>query len=66
VVKAYPFASVLLKQLEHATTRPQTPLYSDVTLAIQQTLHPPAAIKASQDVNTLRSCLKTLQKGGLC
>jgi len=66
VVKAYPFASVLLKQLEHATTRPQTPLYSDVTLAIQQTLHPPAGIKASQDVTNLRSCLKTLQTGGLC
>ena len=66
VVKAYPFASVLLKQLEHATTRPQTPLYSDVTLAIQQTLHPPASIKPVQDIDALRSCLKTLQSGGLC
>lgn len=66
VVKAYPFASVLLKQLEHATTRPQTPLYSDVTLAIQQTLHPPAGINPTQDIDALRSCLKTLQSGGLC
>lgn len=66
VIKAYPFASVLLKQLEHATTRPQTPLYSDVTLAIQQTLHPPAGINATQNINTLKSCLKTLQSGGLC
>ena len=66
VVKAYPFASVLLTQLEHATTRPQTPLYSDVTLAIQQTLHPPAGINPTQNVTSLRSCLKTLQAGGLC
>ena len=48
VVKAYPFASVLLNQLEHATTRPQTPLYSDVSLAIQQTLHPPAGINPTR------------------
>jgi multiple sugar transport system substrate-binding protein len=66
VIKAYPFAPVLLKQLEHATTRPQTPLYSDVTLAIQQTLHPPAGINPTQNVNTLKTCLKTLQSGGLC
>ncbi len=66
VVKAYPFASVLFKQLQHATTRPQTPLYSDVTLAIQQTLHPPAGINPAQDINSLRACLKTLKSGGLC
>ena len=66
VVKAYPFASVLLKQLEHATTRPQTPLYSDVTLAIQQTLHPPGGIKPTQDIDALGSCLKKLKAGGLC
>jgi multiple sugar transport system substrate-binding protein len=66
VVKAYPFAAVLLKQLEHATTRPQTPLYSDVTLAIQQTLHPPSAIQPAQNISSLKSCLKTLQSGGLC
>jgi multiple sugar transport system substrate-binding protein len=66
VVKAYPFASVLLNQLQHATTRPQTPLYSDVSLAIQQTLHPPASINPTQDISKLKSCLKTLQSGGLC
>ena len=46
VIKSYPFAAVLLKQLEHATNRPETPYYSDVTLAIQQTLHPPALDQA--------------------
>jgi multiple sugar transport system substrate-binding protein len=66
VVKTYPFAAVLLKQLENATTRPQTPLYADVSLAIQQTLHPPAGINPTQDIKSLRTCLKTLQSGGLC
>ena len=63
---ALSFASVLLNQLEHATTRPQTPLYSDVSLAIQQTLHPPAGINPTQDISKLKSCLTTLQSGGLC
>jgi trehalose/maltose transport system substrate-binding protein len=66
VIKAYPFASLLLKQLEHATNRPPTPYYSDVTLAIQQTLHPASAIQPAQDIRNLTSCVKTLIKGGLC
>ncbi len=66
VVKAYPFAATLLKQLEHATTRPETPYYSDVSLAIQQSLHPPGSIKPVADIDKLRSCLTTLLKGGLC
>ncbi len=66
VIKSYPFAAVLLKQLEHATNRPETPYYSDVTLAIQQTLHPPSSIKPVSDIKSLRSCLSTLLKGGLC
>lgn len=66
VIKAYPFAAVLLKQLENATNRPETPYYSDVTLAIQQTLHPPSSIKPVSDISSLRSCLTTLLKGGLC
>jgi multiple sugar transport system substrate-binding protein len=66
VVKAYPFAAILLKQLENATTRPQTPFYGDVTLAIQQTLHPPGGINPAANIRSLRSCLSTLLKGGLC
>jgi multiple sugar transport system substrate-binding protein len=66
VIKSYPFAAVLLKQLQNATNRPETPFYSDVTLAIQQTLHPPGSIKPVSDVSSLRSCLSTLLKGGLC
>ena len=66
VIKAYPFAAILLKQLQHATNRPATPFYSDVTLAIQQTLHPASGIQPVQDIAKLHSCLSTLLKGGLC
>jgi multiple sugar transport system substrate-binding protein len=66
VVKAYPFASLLLSQLETAANRPITPFYSDVTLAVQQTLHPPESISTQSDVNSIRSCLITLSSGGLC
>jgi multiple sugar transport system substrate-binding protein len=66
VIKAYPFAKLLLSQLSNATNRPETPFYSDVTLAIQQTLHPPAAINPAADIRTIRSCLTTLTGGGLC
>jgi multiple sugar transport system substrate-binding protein len=66
VVKQYPFAAILLKQLQNATNRPETPFYGDVTLAIQQKLHPPASINPVQDISALRSCVTTLLKGGLC
>lgn len=66
VVKAYPFAKLLLSQLSNATNRPETPFYSDVTLAIQQTLHPPASVQPVADIKSISSCLKTLSGGGLC
>jgi multiple sugar transport system substrate-binding protein len=66
VIKAYPFAKLLLSQLSDATNRPETPFYSDVTLAIQQTLHPPASIQPASDIRSIGSCLKTLSSGGLC
>jgi multiple sugar transport system substrate-binding protein len=66
VRKAYPFADLLLSQLKNATTRPETPFYSDVTLSIQQTLHPPASINPVANIHTISSCLTTLSSGGLC
>jgi multiple sugar transport system substrate-binding protein len=66
VIKAYPFAKLLLSQLSNATNRPETPYYSDVTLAIQQTLHPPASIQPVAAIHTISSCIRTLSSGGLC
>jgi multiple sugar transport system substrate-binding protein len=65
VRKSYPFADLLREQLQDAVPRPETPSYSDVTLAIQQTLHPPAAIDPESAIDTLRDRLNTLADGGL-
>jgi len=45
--------------------RPETPAYSDVTLAVQSSLHPPAGINPQASINTLRDRLNTLADGGL-
>jgi trehalose/maltose transport system substrate-binding protein len=65
VRKAYPFADLLRDQLEDSVPRPKTPNYSDVTLAIQQTLHPPASVNPQSAIDTLRDRLNTLADGGL-
>jgi multiple sugar transport system permease protein len=60
VREAYPFADLLREQLKDAVPRPETPAYSDVTLAVQQTLHPPRSINPEAAINKLRDRLKTL------
>jgi multiple sugar transport system substrate-binding protein len=65
VRKAYPFADLLRQQLKTAVPRPETPNYSDVTLAVQDTLHPPAKIDPQKAIDTLRSRLTTLANGGM-
>jgi multiple sugar transport system substrate-binding protein len=62
---AYPFADLLREQLKDSVPRPKTPAYSDVTLAVQQTLHPPRGIDPQSVITTLRDRLKTLADGGL-
>jgi multiple sugar transport system substrate-binding protein len=65
VRKVYPFADLLRETLKESTVRPFTPNYSDVTLAIQDSLHPPAKINPQQAIDTLRSRLKTVADGGM-
>jgi len=65
VRKVYPFADLLREQLKDAVPRPETPAYSDVTLAVQSSLHPPAKINPQAAINTLRDRLNTLADGGL-
>ena len=65
VRKAYPFADLLREQLKDAVPRPETPAYSDVTLAVQQTLHPPASINPEEAIKTLKDRLNTLADGGM-
>jgi multiple sugar transport system substrate-binding protein len=62
---SYPFADMLRNELKVAVPRPETPIYSDVTLAVQDSLHPPASIDPVQAINTLRSRLTTVLNGGM-
>jgi multiple sugar transport system substrate-binding protein len=66
IKKAYPGFSQLMKQtINEGVPRPVSPAYSDVSLAIQRTLHPPASINPTQTVQTLQDKLKVVAKGGL-
>ena len=42
IVKAYPFADLLLETFKEGSTRPVSPAYNDISLAVQRTLHPPS------------------------
>jgi len=54
-VKEYPFAEMIRDQLRDAAVRPQTPLYSDVSLAIYKTVSPPSSIDPPTTAEELRT-----------
>jgi len=58
LAKSYPFHQLIKEQLASASVRPQTPLYSDVSLALQKTISPPSAINLRTVVGDLSSELK--------
>jgi len=62
----FPFADVLRETLREAVQRPQTPLYSDLSLAISHTLHPLRDIEPEADVGKLREATaRALRSEGL-
>jgi multiple sugar transport system substrate-binding protein len=54
VVRQFPFGTLLRESIAAAAPRPATPAYSDVSLAVQQVLHPPASVDPVKDVPRLR------------
>jgi multiple sugar transport system substrate-binding protein len=56
--KLYPFHALIEDQLKTYGIRPQTPVYADVTLAIQKALSPTSNIDPNTVVSTLRSEIK--------
>jgi multiple sugar transport system substrate-binding protein len=56
--KLYPFHALIENQLKTYGIRPQTPVYADVTLAIQKALSPTGSIDPNTVVSTLRSEIK--------
>jgi multiple sugar transport system substrate-binding protein len=66
IKKAYPGFSQLMKTtINDGVPRPVSPAYSDVSLAIQRTIHPPASINPTKTIQTLKDKLKIVAKGGL-
>ena len=65
IKKAFPFADLLRETLADGVPRPVTPAYSDISLAIQQTLHPPQDIDPPKTIEDLRDNIDTVSEGGL-
>jgi multiple sugar transport system substrate-binding protein len=64
--RAYPFADLIRRQVESGAVRPQTPAYSDVSLAIATTVSPPSNINLNGFVAGLRAKLQdALESKGL-
>ena len=54
VARQFPFGRLLRESIAAAAPRPATPAYADVSLAVQQVLHPPASVDPARDVPRLR------------
>jgi multiple sugar transport system substrate-binding protein len=66
LIASYPFAADILSALEHASVRPQTPAYQNISIAISHTLSPPAGINPDSAVSDMRRQISdALQSKGL-
>jgi multiple sugar transport system substrate-binding protein len=63
VKKAFPFSDELRAQIKTAGPRPVTPAYSDISLAIQKTFHPPGDINPDDVVSKLKDRLDKAAEG---
>jgi len=66
VRQIFPFSDVLRTTLERAVQRPQSPLYNDISLAINRTLHPLSEIHPQTTLARLRQAVgRALRSEGL-
>lgn len=63
VEKALPFADLLRESIEEGTPRPVSPAYSDISLAIQKTYHPPENVEPDKVRDKLEDRLKKAAEG---
>ena len=61
--KANPFADLLRASLDEGVPRPVTPAYSDISLAIQRTYHPPDGLDPDSVVDELSDKLEKAAEG---
>jgi multiple sugar transport system substrate-binding protein len=55
ILKIYPSAPLLLETFRNGSTRPISPAYNDISLAVQRALHPASSINPRDAVGSLRS-----------
>jgi len=65
IKKAFPFASIMEATLRDGVARPVIPTYSDVSLAVQDALHPPGDIDPQKAIQTLKDNLEKAKQGKL-
>jgi trehalose/maltose transport system substrate-binding protein len=65
IKKAFPFAALMEATLRDGVPRPVTPAYADISLAVQDALHPPGSIDPPAAINTLVDDLKKATQGKL-
>jgi multiple sugar transport system substrate-binding protein len=63
VTKAFPFADELRESIDNAAPRPVTPAYSDISLAIQKSFHPPEAVEPGGTADKLRTRMERAGQG---
>ena len=63
VQKAFPFADELRESIDNAGPRPVTPAYSDISLAIQKSYHPPESVDPDTIVEQLRDRIEKAVDG---
>jgi multiple sugar transport system substrate-binding protein len=63
VQEAFPFADELRESIDEAGARPVTPAYSDISLAIQKTFHPPDGVEPDSVVDQLRDRIDKAAEG---
>ena len=63
MIKAFPFAELLRESINAAAPRPVTPAYSDISLAIQKTYHPPQDVEPEGTEEKLRDRMEKAADG---
>ena len=63
--KAFPFTDILKAELADGVARPVTPFYSDISQAIQRSLHPERSIDPPKTIEDMKGKLEHAKKGEL-
>ena len=62
-IEAYPMKDVMLEELNNAVTRPNSPVYQNISTVLSTTLSPPAAINPQASADQLRTAIQNAIDG---